>query len=344
MYEVDLPGSDISLYASSDEQKLLDKIQSGSITYKSILFNFFVPILKVSANSIIYKKFVKENNTKTIKTDFGTVQIRNRLLTEKHRDIINAILLLGETTWLPGGELGVYFKERDILKKLRMGNGNYMALRESILLITDAKYYITLANLTFTMGIFKEYTTVTKNGKTMQCVVFDKKYVDMHKHDFSASFNKLLEKTVEIKYSTIPTIINYIYIHNKDKSKKIYKLMDILEKIGFPIESRDSIKTLKRNLLKFQETMAQVFSIYYNSKEHTFTYARSNSVDILPPLNTTQVEYFINKEVEIDKKKQTIESIVQSDLYIWKIKTDLRVIEFNAFKDDLITYLNEISK
>ena len=53
----------------------------------------FMPVDKISHNSALAREFVANKNILKRETAFGTVEIRNRLLTQYHKMILDCIMV-----------------------------------------------------------------------------------------------------------------------------------------------------------------------------------------------------------------------------------------------------------
>ena len=63
------------------------KINESTSTLMDLRVSPFMPVDKISHNSALAKKFVANKNILKRETAFGTVEIRNRLLTQYHKII-----------------------------------------------------------------------------------------------------------------------------------------------------------------------------------------------------------------------------------------------------------------
>jgi len=325
---------------------LISKLSCTGITKKEVEFNFFMPINKLSGNSTIRKEFIKNNNVRVVNTPNGKMEIRNRLLTEHDQKIINAIFYLGEIRVMKDGNIASFFNEKEILLSLKMGN-NRTSLRNNIKRIADAQYYIPVGSITRRVSIVKEHIISKRepDGVKSHAIVFDPEYIRIYKHDFSIDYKPLFKKIVNIEFPTIPSIIKFIFTRGPRNKNKIYMLNDLLERIGFPIESDGSMREIKANLKNYKETLEREYNIIYSIENKTIQYVGMEDFKILKPLvlKEERIERYINKKIKYENRTITILSINKDGDNGWIIKHEDGEIKINAYLDDLMFLLENTS-
>jgi len=322
---------------------IIEKVQSLGITHKEVLFNFYMPIAKISHNSVTYKNFVKNGNKRVIYTDYGKMETRNRILTEHHHKIIMAIISEGTTTGTSDGKLITYFREIDILKRMGMGIKNHAALKESIKHIADAQFYITVGTFSKKVSIFQEHMIQDSKKVRAQAVVFNEEYVKMCRSDFSANGKNIFSKIRTIPYSTIPSIIYCLIFKNKTSEDITYLLEDILIEIGFPIESPKSLKTIKQNLKLYEAELRINYNIIYNPSKKTLTYKKIEEIQFVDEVTEEGSELlkYNGQILKYNNKDYRINNIIScsTEKNQWTIVTNSISIKLNYFLDDLLFYL-----
>ena len=326
----------------------LETIKGNNITFKEVAFNFFMPIGKLPANSLIKRNFIKDGNKRTIKYGSVKVEIRNRLLTLTHHEIVSAIIQFGTLEVSPDGQIISYYREKEILEALNMGN-NYEHLREMIKNIADAQYYVKVGKITRRISIFAQHALNTENK--LQAVMFDRAYVSMKMLDFSIDYKKVFNKVTDLKkYSyTLPSIVRYLMFQNTEESPKQFHLVSILEAIGFPLDSPNSFKSIKRSLKETKEHLKKEFNIDYDEKKKTLTYSKMKNIDyIKPPKNIDNlIKQYIHQVILFENEEHTIKEIIcKNDSFLintnWSIITDKTEIVQCCFLDDLIFFINQM--
>lgn len=327
---------------------VIEKIQDSSITQKEVVFSFYMPVGTLTANSTTLKTFVKNKNRRMHITPYGTVEIRNRLLTEKHQKIVTAIIHNSEIKEIEGGRISATFSEIDILRAAAMGEKNYTALREQIKIIADAAYYITIEGYERRMSIIEGHILTDPSKKKMQGVIFSKEYVESHKSDFSVNFKKIFSQISSIPYPTIPTIIKYFMFayHDEIDKNKVYSLMDVLTFINFPIETPGSVKECRKNLLLYKNELRDTYNILYDELTDTIICKdKIPGIEYQKPLleSFNKLEEYKGKHLKHNNTIYVIKDILQenTEKNIWKIITNKEDIELTYYLDDLLYFLQE---
>jgi hypothetical protein len=322
----------------------LEKIKNTSITYKEVAFNFFMPIGKLSGNSTTRKEFVKNGNIRIVKTPFGTMEIRNRLLTENDQKLINAIFHFGDIRILEDGNIASYFSEAEIMRELSMGN-NYTTLRKNVKKIGDTQYYIPVGKFTRRISIFKEHVIDEQEGSKMQGVVFDPEYIKMHKSDFSVNYRSIFPKISSIPHATIPSIIKYLLMKKKTSDIKEFHLIKILEDLGFPLDSPSSLREVKYNLKNYADTLERDYNIIYNHSKKTLVYGGLEEISYIERVECSMedLKSYIGKRIKYEKSNNIIQEITQKENSNdeWIIITDKEEINLNCLLDDLLFLLDK---
>jgi len=323
---------------------IIEKLNNSSITRKEVEFNFFMPVSKLSGNSLTYKNFVKNNNSRTVETEFGTMEIRNRLLTENHQLIISAIIKCGTIAAFNDGRIGAFFKEIDIINELNLGKNNYAFLRENIKRIGDAQYYITVGDLVRKVSIFQDHVAKVNGKRGAHAVVFDPEYINIYKSDFSVNYQKLFSKISSIPYPTIPSIIKYLMHKNRTSKSEEFSLSDVLKKIGFPVDSPSSLKEIVKNMKKAKKLLKDDYGIDYDDEEKMIRYRKHKNIEFNDPLESSLVslDNFKSRTFQYEKSSHIIKDIYKNDEdgNSWTIETNIKKIEIKNQLDDLLFFLD----
>lgn len=64
-----------------------DKIKYSTSSVEELRVPIYAPVKQLPPQSSAAKDFKKNNNVRTIETKWGRVEIRNRLLTQTHKEI-----------------------------------------------------------------------------------------------------------------------------------------------------------------------------------------------------------------------------------------------------------------
>ena len=94
------------------------KIYESTSTLMDLRVSPFMPVDKISHNSALAKEFVANKNISKRETAFGTVEIRNRLLTQYHKMILDCIMIHNTRSVVYKGTIAIYFSIYEISQKL----------------------------------------------------------------------------------------------------------------------------------------------------------------------------------------------------------------------------------
>ncbi len=319
---------------------LASKIQDSISTEHEVNFNYFMPVYKVSGNSVLYKEFIKNGSKLIIKNEYGQIEIRNRILTEYHLKIFNSIMYCGIVTKLKDGNIGVYFDEKEVLDDLGMKT-NHTKFRETVKQIDDAKYYLKLGKITKSCGIISNYYTSHETDSDKSLIILDKDYVHNHELDFGVNYKEIYKKIAGINYYTIPSIVRWFLITQKNSNVQAYKLDNVLKEIGFPVNSVSSMKEIKSNLKKYADALKEDYGIHYNHKTKEFKYSAAKNIQHLKFDMEKSLLQFKNKKILYDNETREILDITGEGSN-WKVKTDKGVLEYSVFCNDLMTIIENM--
>ncbi|MCV6608798.1 MAG: hypothetical protein OIF32_11330 [Campylobacterales bacterium] len=105
----------LSLFGGTIEEK----IERSTNTLQEIRIPLFAPMAKIPPNSNTAKKFKLNNNIRTVETTHGKADVRNRILTQTHQDLMIAIHThKDKLKKLEDGSIAIYFSKYKILKAL----------------------------------------------------------------------------------------------------------------------------------------------------------------------------------------------------------------------------------
>lgn len=321
---------------------LLDKIQNTSFTEKDIVLNFFMPIYKLSGNSTIQKTFKANDNKLIIHNDYGTIEIRNRILTEFHLKIFDAVLICGTASLMKNDNdrVGIFFDESEVLAYLNMKT-NTTKFRETIKQIADAKYYITVEDYSYSIGIIEKHYRKDETANKKNLIILDPAYVKNQKLNFGINYKKMHNKILQIPYHTIPSMIRYIMLKSRTSSDiRRYHLLDVLNNIGFPISSKYALYDLKANLKKYAKEMYINFGIKYNEQNTTLDYINIEKIEYTNLESKEELKKFINK-VFVYKNRYYKIIKIEGESGNWTIDTNIDKLHLTLFFDDLVNYVSK---
>jgi len=94
-----------------------DKIKYSTSSVEELRVPIYAPVKQLPPQSSAAIEFKKNNNVRTIQTKWGHVEIRNRLVTQTHKDIMDLISTYNKKIKrLDDGTIALYFSQSEISK------------------------------------------------------------------------------------------------------------------------------------------------------------------------------------------------------------------------------------
>lgn len=265
-----------------------EKIEQSMQTLHDLRISPFLPVAKINKNSKFYKEFVANNNILERETSWGKIQIRNRLLTQYHCDILSGIMAIKdkEIFSLKNEDISVFFSLYQLAKQmgLKWGERNKENLIEGILEIRD----LVIARWNNKGDLLGTYNII-KNAKysnklDMFGIIFTKEYINFFINQITIDYPETYKKIREIKgrgEGLIKAIINFFITQNKNQRIELIKLLNT---INYPANTERQIRNAKEILNKNIETLKK-FNITYDKKTKIFTYTEKlQDIKFLPPI------------------------------------------------------------
>ena len=266
-----------------------EKIEQSMQTLLDLRISPFLPVAKINKNSKLYKNFVANNNILERETSWGKIQIRNRLLTQYHQDIINGIMALKHKKifFLKNGNIAIFFSLYQLSKQmnLKWGKLTKKHLIETILEIRDLVItrWNNQGDLLGTYNIIED--AKYSNKVDMFGIILSKKYIDFFIKEITISFpethKKMREKIRGKGEGLIKAIINFFITQQVEQKIELLKL---LKTINYPTETEYQLKNA-RKIINKNIPLLKEFGIEYDKKTKIFTYAEQlNDIKFLPPI------------------------------------------------------------
>jgi len=265
-----------------------EKIEQSMQTLPDLRISPFLPIAKINKNSKLYKNFVANNNILERKTSWGKIQIRNRLLTQYHSDVLSGIMALKNKKmfFLENRDVAIFFSIYQLSKQMHLewGERNKTNLIETILEIRDLVItrWNNQGDLLGTYNIIKD--AKYSNKLDMFGIILSKEYINFFVKEITISFpethKKMREKVKGRGEGLIKATINFFITQQTNQKIELIKL---LETIGYPINTDRQIRNAKE-ILNSNINLLKEFGIEYDKKTKIFTYTEQlNDIKFLPP-------------------------------------------------------------
>ena len=266
---------------------VVEKIESSTSTITELRIPIFSPVQKLSGNSVTAREFKKNGGIRIIETSWGKVEIRGRkLLTQVHRDLLDCIYThASKILPLPTEEVLLVFSQTKILKEYSRDSKSVhwenqtKWLKEKIKEIRDITVnYVDTKGNSFDFNLISHLDYLEEHKA--YSITLDNRYLKFYERELSINYKKELTKLLQVDSALVKAIIRWFFTHKKESR---FKLMTVLEALGFPIDSPKSLQVSKREI-RGRVGELQSFGIDYNPKEEIFYYRGNDSVGFIPSL------------------------------------------------------------
>lgn len=265
---------------------IVEKIEQSTTSVTELRIPIFAPVQKLSGNSTTAKEFKKNGGIRTITTSWGKVEIRGRsLLTQVHRDLLDCIYThSSRTSKSINGDVTILFSQTKILREYKSGKSNSWDTQTKWLKTKIKEIRDITINYENTKGDSFDFNLISNldysDEYASYSITLDKRYLKFYEQELSINYKKELSNLLMIDSASIKAVIRWFFTH-KNESK--YKLITVLEALGFPIDSPKTLQTTKKDF-KENITTFQSFGIDYDPKEEMFLYRGNQNVGFIPSL------------------------------------------------------------
>ncbi len=267
------------------------KIENSTNLLEDMRVSPFLPLIKLSEKSPTFKKFVENKNISERQTAWGKILIRNRLLTQVHKDILHAIYVLStvhKTKRLDNEKRMVMtFNRYELLKKLNMGHSgtSYKRLDKWIKEIKDCVIERTFNDNKDSIS-FNIIDDLIKNDDYYG-VVLSRNYSKRFATEMTINITNRFDEIVAIKgegAGPIKSIIEHFLTHQANEDNKVHiKLDKMINIINYPVYTVKQISVLKKTLLTYEKELGK-FGITFDKTNTCFTYIGANDIKMYPTL------------------------------------------------------------
>ena len=281
---------------------VVDKIEQSTASVTELRVPIFSPVQKLSGNSVTAREFKKNGGIRAIETSWGQVEIRGRkLLTQVHRDLLDCIYThASHIQRLENGEVTIQFSQTKILKEYS-GDDKSSSwatqtkwLREKIKEIRDVTInYVNKKGDSFDFNLISHLDYL--EDINTYAITLDPRYIRFYERELSVNYRRELPKLLKVQSALVKAILRWFFTH-KDESK--YKLLTVLNALGFPVDSPKTLQTAKKELRNSQE-LFRSFGIDYDPDDETFFYRGNPNVGFVPSLLKTSGPEKISKKIPV---------------------------------------------
>lgn len=267
------------------------KINESTATLMDLRVSPFMPVDKISHNSALAKEFVANKNILKRETAFGTVEIRNRLLTQYHKMILDCIMIHNTRSVVYKGTIAIYFSIYEISQKLGLewSGKTQKNIQEAIEYIKDV---VIVRSDNNGSGISSSYNIIQEmkysSKEQSYVIVLSSLYAEYFNKTMSINYNKRFDELISIRgkgSAFIRSIIEFFITHDASAENiQRMKLIQLLETINYPCETPRQVTSAKQYLKEYEDELAK-FNIKYYTGSQLFEYSGTTDIRFIPPLD-----------------------------------------------------------
>ncbi|QOP46816.1 hypothetical protein [Sulfurimonas paralvinellae] len=262
-----------------------DKIKYSTSSVEELRVPIYAPVKQLPPQSVAAKDFKKNNNVRIIETKWGHVEIRNRLLTQTHKDIMDLIFTYNKKIRrLEDGTIAVYFSQSEIAKfysdDIENKSKNLRWFRQKLDEISDCRIQYKDKNgneIDFRIILKKAFSS----KENLYGIVLDPNYVEFYERGLSINYSSKIPDLLSVDSPLVKSIIRFFFTHKAIN----LSLENILTTVGFPLPaSTRTLQTAKKTLREHIDVFKS-FDIIYDSKKEIFYYKGTDDVFINMPID-----------------------------------------------------------
>jgi len=267
-------------------QTVEDVIKYSTSSVEELRVPIYAPVKQLPPQSVAAKDFKKNNNVRIIETKWGHVEIRNRLLTQTHKDIMDLIFTYHKKRKrLEDGTIALYFSQSEISKfynneENQNKSKNLKWFRQKMDEISDCRIQYKDNNgneIDFRIILKKAFSS----KENLYGIVLDPNYIEFYENGLSINYSSKIPDLISVDSPLVKSIVRFFFTHKAIN----LTLENVLMTVGFPFPAstrtlQNAKKTLRENIDTFKQ-----FDIEYNSEKEIFYYRGTDNVYINMPIN-----------------------------------------------------------
>ncbi|WP_323595079.1 hypothetical protein [Aliarcobacter butzleri] len=264
--------------------KIKEKLEKSTNLLDNMRVSPFLPIIKIDKKAPWFLKWEQDEYKLRRNTAWGYIEIRNRLLTQKHKEVLNAIFCIGsenKSKRIKNNRLVIFFTIYELLAKLNLSSHgkNYKSIENIITEIKDTNIIRSATNLKDMYSII-EYVGIIKDDEyEAYGIRFSEEYTKRFTEDMTIDISKKFNALLSIKgegAGLIKAIIDHFVSHKASIERPVrYNLDNILIIINY-VQEINKLK-IKSTLKKYKDSLLE-YGIEFFAKEELFVY--SGNIDI----------------------------------------------------------------
>lgn len=244
---------------------------------QEIRLPIFAPIKKYTPSSTIYKEFISNRRTRTLKTQWGEVNIKGSLLTQVHKDILDLIVLFSsKIELLEDKRLNVSFSTSEILKNYGDKGHNYKWFKNILEELISA--VIMIKDNNNTAFYFHIISSLLINEKgDFGGITLSREYIEFYQKSLAINYNKEIKNIVCIENSLIKSIVRFFLSHGEIS----IALDNVILALGLQMQKTDRYFRKIKQELRQNIALFAKFNITYNDEKCNFYYKGNTNVCFL---------------------------------------------------------------
>jgi len=271
----------------------------------------FFPVKNIHKTKA-YALFKQNNGSLKIKTTFGALEIRGRILGQNHKDILEMLLCQRKILIRKDDSIAVNFGRYAFLQDLGRSTGNYKWLEERIKEIRDFNFSITYKTQDDKImevggfGIIDKYK-FEENG-TMS-VKFTEEFTNFYREENLLDYAKYVPKIAKMKEPFLKAVVREMLKHKK-----------------YQIHFSKLIENFRYNNLLSETEIKKYKSLLKNEENRKYL---AENFNIL--VEKVGRDY----NIKIDRDANMVTMLINSDNFIKKQDEIVTFNQDSLFGDDL---------
>ena len=280
-----------NLFGFEDEERK-NKFGRSMHIVDDLRISPFMPIDKITKRSRTWQNFVKNNYKVVRKTSWGKVEIRSRLLTQKHFEVFSAVMAKKKYFKKVVGEdniptVAVYFSMKDIADQLELEWGGWTKeyLEEKVKEMYDVSI-IRIRN-NGDQYAYKLFTRIKyKSDEDIWGVTLDPEYASIFEKTLTINYAERLREITNISgegSALVKAIIQHFITHQiKEGEYQRIRLMQMLETVGYETDDR----MVRRAITAINKNAEELgsFGVIFYKKDRILEYSGTGNISFIPAI------------------------------------------------------------
>lgn len=273
---------------SKKQLSLFDTFQKSNATVTELRVGIFAPITQVTNTSVIQQEFMNSGRVRKIQTPWGTVKVKGNILTQIHRDVIDAIFAtasFSETT--KRGNIAMFFSGYEVQKFLggkSRTNNTWLKKKLDEIKTTNVEFIDKEGNS-------YDFNLTDSGGYSVKkdsfVIVFTEGYMNFFQSQVTVDYKDEMQKLMSIDDPLIKAIIRFFFTHAYSLQVGFTKL---LQALGYPYEIPLSMKRARRAVRDHIKELGQ-FNITVDTAKWIIKYDKLSTVTHIVSSDKQAIEH-----------------------------------------------------